>query len=723
MSDSRLKLASFIGLIVIQSFIGVIYKVSINSNGGYSYSPLSALTIAEFIKFCLSSMFHAREVGERSKFWSFLSLAKTKQVFTSIMFLSVMYFINNQIAFYLFLKADPASINLLKAGSSFISAIIWRLWMKRSISTLQWLAIAFQISGLVIVQYDVCAEHPLFSMDVYLVILFSVSLTSFCGVWNEKQLKTFELSLHEQNMILYFFGIFLNLFGFLISKYLIAPETTPNFFEGYTSVGAIGVLVGNSLIGLAVTAVYKYADAIIKTLASAITTVVLLFFSSLYFSFNLNVTNFFGSFIVIIATIMYFLYSQSQPQSNKSSSGDIESLKDGKMESKSFEFSPKKLWFLLLLPILFIFFFSKPHETHGNPNLFILLTSTGKSAHRLGPFTNSFRANQIPHRIDTSLEKYDFIYVGYVCLISDQNRCQDKKIYSFIIDVRDDSDLPVEELVSAHDICVKTSLSTEILEVIKHDDISPTAPLFWKPYGERFERSTRERYLKSKHKYFPLVLKKDLPLYDPRYSNEEKKIVLTTQSFHTANNFGAERMKLYEELLRIIPDRKIFDLDIIEQYSQNKTHRYKSDRLEGKDIYDGFVYLKFLGESYFMINLVGIAGSQPYRIHDACMARTAMISDYIYADGALSFPRYQLNSLDTQRSFMNVELFEQEILNLVENHKSIFNLLMPKQIEWCETYFSDITYIHHILQHLPSQPFKSHLLKQSPQMFPKFYQS
>ena len=67
-----------------------------------------------------------------------------------------MYFTNNQLTFLLFLRADPASINLLKAGSSATTALVWCISMGKVVSQQQWLAIAMQVCGLIVVQYDAC---------------------------------------------------------------------------------------------------------------------------------------------------------------------------------------------------------------------------------------------------------------------------------------------------------------------------------------------------------------------------------------------------------------------------------------------------------------------------------------------------------------------------------------------------------------------------------------
>lgn len=94
-----------------------------------------------------------------------------------------------------------------------------------------------------------------YPFSTYFILLFQVFLSASSGVYNQALLKTDDSSLHADNMILYGAGAAMNLLCHLVIKTLKADE--PGFFEGYTSFGAIMVIVSNVFIGLAITAVYK----------------------------------------------------------------------------------------------------------------------------------------------------------------------------------------------------------------------------------------------------------------------------------------------------------------------------------------------------------------------------------------------------------------------------------------------------------------------------------
>merc|ERR1711920_1035795 len=77
------------------------------------------------------------------------------------------------------------------------------------------------------------------------------------------------------------------------------------FFEGYDNAFAIGVVFCNAMIGLAITAVYKYADAVVKCFSSDITAVILIIISAFFFGLKSSLTMWCGVFVVTFAVHLY----------------------------------------------------------------------------------------------------------------------------------------------------------------------------------------------------------------------------------------------------------------------------------------------------------------------------------------------------------------------------------------------------------------------------------
>eukprot|EP01116_Phalansterium_solitarium_P021668 TRINITY_DN6827_c0_g1_i1.p1 TRINITY_DN6827_c0_g1~~TRINITY_DN6827_c0_g1_i1.p1 ORF type:complete len:387 (-),score=144.65 TRINITY_DN6827_c0_g1_i1:540-1700(-) len=321
MGNLSVKLFAFFALAGIQVLIAFVYKAS-QKSGKYTFSPSSAIAMAEFFKFWISFVLHTRAsfkpgftVTEAVR--DGIVTARTemsKNLMMHLFGLATLYCVNNQFSFVLFRLADPATINLFKSSSTFFAAMLLFVFAHRPINRLQWPAIMIQVFGLAIVQYDPCKDGSILPAYVYAVLISAVLITSVSSVWNEHMVKNHRASLHVQNMGLYAFGFTLNLLGFLMMPILLPAEPSAHipFFEGYT-LTAIGVVFCNSIVGVVITAVYKYADAIVKTFASACSTCVFLFVSPIFFGWSPTLVVYLGCFVVFAASYSYFTAASLNP--------------------------------------------------------------------------------------------------------------------------------------------------------------------------------------------------------------------------------------------------------------------------------------------------------------------------------------------------------------------------------------------------------------------------
>jgi drug/metabolite transporter (DMT)-like permease len=275
--------------------------------------------MAEATKFCLSLFFHIndfeglRPSSEGANFNMKFSEAKKVLISNAepgaiacICTLAFFYLFNNLTNFYLNGPADPGSIFLFKSGSTVITAVMMWRFLNRPVNELQWGAIVMQVAGLVIVQFDPCKGRPVLELYVYGIMGFSTCVTATNAIMNDYMLKNFKLTMHCQNMFLYGAGCIMNVTAFFFLPGW-CTHTPPNtgFFDGYDTLPAILVVVFNALIGIAISFVYKYTDAVVKTFASATVTVVLVIFSATYLQKETTLVAWNGVCIVIVATYMY----------------------------------------------------------------------------------------------------------------------------------------------------------------------------------------------------------------------------------------------------------------------------------------------------------------------------------------------------------------------------------------------------------------------------------
>lgn len=150
--------------------------------------------------------------------------------------------------------ADPGTIQLIKAGNSFITAVVMIILLKATITSGQWIAIVLQVCGIVVTQYreNSGAVYPL---STYLLLLLQTTTGAVAGVYNQKLCKSSDASMHVMNMSLYSFGSFIS-FMLWVSATIFVPGE-PGLFTGYNGIGPMLVILSNIFIGLIMTAVYK----------------------------------------------------------------------------------------------------------------------------------------------------------------------------------------------------------------------------------------------------------------------------------------------------------------------------------------------------------------------------------------------------------------------------------------------------------------------------------
>lgn len=313
------KVVASISLSIAQIAVALLYKLA-QTNGQYSFSTISVIIMAELIKFsfafCLILFTTAGTetcnifIVRNDLHDKLLSIRSTVQQQLSIKFilhtfiLALLYCTNNQIAFILFQRADVVSITLSKAFTSLLSAILLRTIFKRTVNSIQWCSIALQVMGLMIAQYDVCKSMPLLKIETYLIVFISCFITSVSSVWNENLVKNYSVNIHIQNSLLYFFGFFFNVFIFVFFNEQISSSSR-NLFEGYSMYTA-AIIFCNSIMGLVITAVYKYADAIIKTFSIACATGILIFLNSRLFDVPTNLIQCLGVMVIFLSSYIYF---------------------------------------------------------------------------------------------------------------------------------------------------------------------------------------------------------------------------------------------------------------------------------------------------------------------------------------------------------------------------------------------------------------------------------
>lgn len=135
------------------------------------------------------------------------------------------------------------------------------------------------------------------------LMVFAICMASVNTVYNAKVVKELTLPIAIQNTILYSFGVIINLIFYLCSK--TDPSNNQHFFYGYKNPGVILLLVLNSFVGIVITVIYKYGDAVLKTLTGPLSSAILVYLSYIFFDMSLDIVKAAGAAVVVVDTLLY----------------------------------------------------------------------------------------------------------------------------------------------------------------------------------------------------------------------------------------------------------------------------------------------------------------------------------------------------------------------------------------------------------------------------------
>jgi solute carrier family 35 (UDP-sugar transporter), member A1/2/3 len=226
-----------------------------------------------------------------------------------------LYCVQNNLAYVAISNLDGPTYQLLYQLKILTTAMFSVLMLRRSLGTHQWVSLVLLSVGVGLVQLS--SAKPSSSggsavvagnTAVGLLAVTSACMTSgFAGVYFEKVLKTSKVSLWIRNIQLAGYGIIIGLGGVYLGPDAVSVRTN-GFLHGYNWTVWMSVLL-NSLGGLVVAMVVKYADNVVKGFATSIS--ILMTCTVSYFLFNFAIT---GQFLLGASIVLYstYLYGQAR---------------------------------------------------------------------------------------------------------------------------------------------------------------------------------------------------------------------------------------------------------------------------------------------------------------------------------------------------------------------------------------------------------------------------
>ncbi|CAF1859719.1 hypothetical protein Bca4012_032690 [Brassica carinata] len=303
-------------LTILTSSQGILTTLSQSDEGGYNYDYATVPFLAEVFKLIISGLFLWRETRSSS-----LATAKITTDWRSVRLFvipSIIYLIHNNVQFATLTYVDTSTYQIMGNLKIVTTAILFRLFLKRKLSNLQWMAIGLLAVGTTTSQVKGCGEascDSLFTAPIqgYLLGILSAALSALAGIYTEFLMKRNNDSLYWQNLQLYTFGSLFNVARLIADDFRLGFEKGPwwqRIFDGY-SITTWLVVLNLGSTGLLVSWLMKYADNIVKVYSTSMAMLLTMVASIYLFSFKPTVQLFLGIIICIMSLHMYFAPPQT----------------------------------------------------------------------------------------------------------------------------------------------------------------------------------------------------------------------------------------------------------------------------------------------------------------------------------------------------------------------------------------------------------------------------
>uniref|UniRef100_A0A914V2T9 Uncharacterized protein n=1 Tax=Plectus sambesii TaxID=2011161 RepID=A0A914V2T9_9BILA len=194
----------------------------------------------------------------------------------------------------------------------FTTAIFLMMMMNRKISCAQWSSLVMLAVGVVAVQLQQQTDdnvskkgvdqNPLLGLAAALSMCFT---SAFAGVYLEKILKGSKVNVWMQNIRLAVFGLPISAFTLYYKDYDAIMED--GLLHGWDWL-VWTITANNSVGGLLIAVVMKYADNILKTYAQSMAILGAAVGSAIWFEFAPNRTFLLGTMLVILSMYLYTKY-------------------------------------------------------------------------------------------------------------------------------------------------------------------------------------------------------------------------------------------------------------------------------------------------------------------------------------------------------------------------------------------------------------------------------
>lgn len=283
---------------------------------GDRYDSSTAVILGEILKLIMSFFLLSFEKGSIRGSYSQLMSELTNHSRDVLLqgVPALLYTIQNNANYIATANLEAAVFQISSQLKLLTAAIFSVTFLKKHISSFQWLSLIILGAGVVLVQFDPNAKSNGSSGNNLFLGLVSVVIacctSGFAGVFMEKMFKDSKFSLWSRNVWLAIFSIMVGLVGIIFKDYTLLNPV--HFFHGYT-IWAFTAVCLLAIGGLIIAMVLKYADNILKAFGNSASILVSSWIS--VYLFNFKITPYFlaGCALVMIAIVLYSYGSKKVP--------------------------------------------------------------------------------------------------------------------------------------------------------------------------------------------------------------------------------------------------------------------------------------------------------------------------------------------------------------------------------------------------------------------------
>ena len=311
-ASAKLTVFLCVCLMVVYMAQGLLITASKNESGGYDYDKNVSVMLSEICKFAISGVLLLYKMSQQSsssqKDGSQPPLTSKIGVDTlKFAVPAVLYAVHNNIIFIALELISPVTYQLFNNIKIVTTGLVFRLFLSRPLKLNQWMAIILLPLSMCVTQLETNSEAESQSQKVFVGFCWMLVLSlcsAFAGVYNEFLIKKGQSSLMWKNMQLYFFSSVCCAITYLFSR----DESSKGvgLLHGFGPM-AWGVVLLNGLLGQIISAIFLYADNIVKVYAASGAVLTTPFVSHMFFNTPLHAPLFIGIFIALISLFMYFL--------------------------------------------------------------------------------------------------------------------------------------------------------------------------------------------------------------------------------------------------------------------------------------------------------------------------------------------------------------------------------------------------------------------------------